>query len=159
MVMCMVGLEDFKNIKYTNEYCLHRSAEPKGGNEYESIKSSRVKYIEEEVAYWRKANQIHNWFVQNVQDGVDDCKEYYVGIDDVMNLLDACKQVKDDNSKAEELLPSASGFFFGNVEYDEWYFNDIDYTIEVLEGLLKETYKTKDGKEYFTGEIYYQSSW
>lgn len=31
MVMCMVGLEDFKNIKYTNEYCLHRSAEPKGG--------------------------------------------------------------------------------------------------------------------------------
>jgi len=76
-----------------------------------------------------------------------------------MNLLDACKQVKDDNSKAEELLPSASGFFFGNVEYDEWYFNDIDYTIEVLEGLLKETYKTKDGKEYFTGEIYYQSSW
>jgi hypothetical protein len=36
---------------------------------------------------------------------------------------------------------------------------DIDYTIEVLEGLLKETYKTKDGKEYFSGEFYYQSSW
>lgn len=131
----------------------------KGGNEYESIKPSRVKYIEEEVGYWRKANQIHNWFVQNVQEGVDDCKEYYVGLDDVMNLLDVCKQVKDDHSKAEELLPSASGFFFGNVEYNEWYFNDIDYTIEVLEGLLKETYKTKDGKEYLAGELYYQSSW
>jgi len=161
-----MGLDMYLSKKTYVKQWDHQSVEEKfevtvtkGGNEYESIKSSRVKYIEEEVAYWRKANQIHNWFVQNVQDGVDDCKEYYVGIDDVMNLLDACKQVKDDNSKAEELLPSASGFFFGNVEYDEWYFNDIDYTIEVLEGLLKETYKTKDGKEYFTGEIYYQSSW
>jgi hypothetical protein len=131
----------------------------KGGNAYESIKSSRVKYIEEEVAYWRKANQIHNWFVQNVQEGVDDCKEYYVGIDDVMNLLDVCKQVSVDVSKAQELLPPQSGFFFGGTEVDEYYMRDIDYTIEVLEGLLKETYKTKDGKEYFTGEIYYQSSW
>ena len=31
MVMCMCTLDDLKNIKYTNEYCLHRSAEPKGG--------------------------------------------------------------------------------------------------------------------------------
>ena len=26
-----------------------------------------------EAAYWRKANQIHNWFVENIQDGEDDC--------------------------------------------------------------------------------------
>ena len=32
----------------------------------------------EEVGYWRKANQIHKWFVDNVQDGVDDCGEYKV---------------------------------------------------------------------------------
>ena len=30
------------------------------------------------VAYWRKANAIHKWFVDHVQDGVDDCGEYYV---------------------------------------------------------------------------------
>ena len=29
--------------------------------------------IIEQVGYWRKANQIHNWFVENVQDGEDDC--------------------------------------------------------------------------------------
>ena len=26
-----------------------------------------------EVGYWRKANQIHNWFVENIQNGIDDC--------------------------------------------------------------------------------------
>lgn len=26
------------------------------------------------VAYWRKANAIHKWFVDNVQDGVDECQ-------------------------------------------------------------------------------------
>ncbi len=31
-----------------------------------------------EVGYWRKANQIHNWFVKNVQGGVDDCGYYGV---------------------------------------------------------------------------------
>ena len=28
-----------------------------------------VKEITYRVGYWRKANAIHNWFVQNVQDG------------------------------------------------------------------------------------------
>ena len=27
------------------------------------------------VGYWRKANAIHNWFVQNVQDGRDECQK------------------------------------------------------------------------------------
>ena len=29
-------------------------------------------------AYWRKSNQIHKWFVDNVQGGNDNCGEYYV---------------------------------------------------------------------------------
>src|SRR4051794_31057713 len=36
--------------------------------EYDSSWSS----IYEEVAYWRKANQIHNWFVEALHNGVDD---------------------------------------------------------------------------------------
>ena len=38
----------------------------------------RVKEVVIEAAYWRKANQIHNWFVENIQDGMDECKPHYV---------------------------------------------------------------------------------
>ena len=36
--------------------------------------------------YWRKANQIHNWMVNNVQDGNDDCGLYEVSIDHILEL-------------------------------------------------------------------------
>lgn len=119
-----------------------------GGKPLESIKANRVKYIEEEVGYWRKANQIHNWFVKNLQNGVDDCGEYYIEADELKKLLDACKKVQNDHSLAESLLPSASGCFFGTTDYDDWYFEQIKNTIDILEDALS------DGN-YF----YYSSSW
>ncbi len=30
------------------------------------------------VAYWRKNNAVHKWFVDNLNNGEDDCQEYYV---------------------------------------------------------------------------------
>ena len=50
--------------------------------------------IIEQVGYWRKANQIHNWFVENIQDGEDDC-DYHreVTKEDLEELLDVCKRV------------------------------------------------------------------
>lgn len=46
-----------------------------------------------EVAYWRKANQIHNWFVENVQDGMDDCGYYEVSRQQLQELLGDCRDV------------------------------------------------------------------
>lgn len=46
-----------------------------------------------EVGYWRKANQIHNWFVNNVQGGVDDCDYYEVSDNKLIELLERCKEV------------------------------------------------------------------
>ena len=114
-----------------------------------NIDPKKVKYIIEEAGYWRKANQIHRWFVQNVQGGEDDCGDYYVERNQLQELLDLCKIVQADHSKAEELLPSASGFFFGGTDYDEWYYNDIENTISVLEDALEDK----------NGEYYYTSSW
>ena len=102
------------------------------------------------VAYWRKANHIHVWFVKNVQNDVDDCGTYYVSREQLNTLLEICKEVMVDNSKAEELLPPQSGFF-GSTEIDEWYFRDIEYTISIIDKLKKHLPEN--------WSIYYHSSW
>ena len=127
----------------------------KQGEPVSHIKPKRVTYVIEEVGYWRKANHIHNWFVENVQDGKDDCGDYWVNKEDLEKLLSLCKQIVEDPSKAKELLPTRSGFFFGGTEYDEWYMNDVQRTIDILEEVLAEV----DERGYFHGEIYYSSSW
>jgi hypothetical protein len=119
------------------------------GGKPTNINTKNVKYIIEEAGYWRKQNQIHRWFVENIQNGTDDCGEYYVSKAHLETLLELCEKVKADNTLADELLPSASGFFFGGTEYDEWYFNGIDNTIDIL----------KEALEDENGEYLYSSSW
>lgn len=48
-----------------------------------------------EAGYWRKANQIHKWFVENVQEGEDDCKEYYVSREKLKELLGKVNRILD----------------------------------------------------------------
>ena len=50
--------------------------------------------IMDQVGYWRKANEIHNWFVENVQDGEDDCCYHREVTKQVLEkLLDVCNKV------------------------------------------------------------------
>lgn len=52
--------------------------------------------IMKQVGYWRKANQIHNFFVKNVQDGVDDCDYHNECTREILeDLLRTCKIVLD----------------------------------------------------------------
>lgn len=106
-----------------------------------------------EVAYWRKANAIHKWFVDNVQDGEDDCQAHReLTKQDLETLRDLCVKVKDDPDMAKELLPRQEGFFFGDTNYDDWYFEDIDNTIGQLEELLAD-------HDFANYRLYYVSSW
>lgn len=50
--------------------------------------------IYDEVAYWRKANQVHKWFVDHVQDGEDDCGNYEVTQEQLEDLLATCITIK-----------------------------------------------------------------
>ena len=88
--------------------------------------------------YWRKANQIHGWFVNNVQDGEDDCREYFVEKQKVKELLDLIKRILKDRrkEKAMELMPPKEGFFFGTYEIDSYYWEDLERTERELEELL-----------------------
>jgi hypothetical protein len=104
------------------------------------------------VMYWRKANAIHKWFVDNCQNGVDECQRSLVGFSQVKELLALCKKVKRYKKQAPELLPTSEGFFFGGTEYDDWYFSNIQQTIDGLEKLFKIP-------NIDSWDFYYQSSW
>ena len=121
----------------------------RGGFPYEKIDPEKISYITEQVAYWRKFNALHKWFVDNVQEGEDDCKEYHVSNEDLQNLLKTLEQIAENPEKASELLPTQGGFFFGGLEYDEDYMDNVRYTIDVIKKLLEEK----------SGNIYYTSSW
>jgi hypothetical protein len=88
------------------------------------------------VGYWRKANQIHKWFVDNIQEGVDDCGDYYVSRESLQDLRTLCQQVIDFRHLATDKLPPQSGFFFGSDKVDEHYFRDLEDTIKIIDGAL-----------------------
>jgi hypothetical protein len=60
---------------------------------FPEMKGSRLDYTIFEVGYWRKANAIHKWFVDNVQSGKDDCKGYYVSTKDLEKLKSVCEKI------------------------------------------------------------------
>lgn len=112
-------------------------------------------YVEMRAAYWRKANAIHRWFVENVQNGQDDCGKHFVSTEQLKTLLQLCKDVRAQPDRAPELLPTKIGFFFGPTEYGEYYFEDIANTIERLENVIN----VIEAAEPDYVNFYYYSSW
>lgn len=49
--------------------------------------------IFEQVADWSKANQIHAWFVNNIQNEIDDCSYYFVTKDNLLDLKEICEKI------------------------------------------------------------------
>lgn len=113
------------------------------------IEGHELKSVRAEAAYWRKANQIHQWFVDNVQDGRDECEEHFVSREQLQELVDLCKEAL--KTKDASLLPPQSGFFFGSTDIDEWYWGDLEQTVEMITKAL-EAFDDK-------WEFYYRSSW
>jgi hypothetical protein len=98
--------------------------------------ASPVKEVSIDAGYWRKANAIHDWFVRECQDGVDECKPHYVSRDQLRQLKESCEEVLIKRDKASELLPTTSGFFFGSTTYDKYYFDDLQATVEIVDRCL-----------------------
>lgn len=102
--------------------------------------------------YWRKANHIHHWFVQNVQDGRDECQPTELDADDLDTLIDLCQRVTVNHDLAPKLLPPQSGFFFGGTEIGDWYFEETEETAKDLKTRLDSIRETAD-------RFVYRSSW
>lgn len=109
----------------------------------------RITEVCADAFYWRKANHIHKWFVDNCQDGEDDCREYWVEHKQLVKLKELCESVLLNRDVG--LLPTEGGFFFGSTDYDEWYWSEIEETAKGLEKVLK----LDTGK----WDFYYRASW
>jgi len=170
-----------KNWKYMKDDERHTVTVTKGGK-LTRIKPERVSEIVEEVGRWRKANHIHKWFVDNVQDGNDDCKDYYVSGQQLTSLRDICREV----IKASELVDGkvTNGYHLdshgnrvaiqseGRVIKDAtvankllptqsgFFFGGTEYDEYYLQDVIDtEEMLTKLIEEDLNGDYYYSSSW
>lgn len=103
----------------------------------------------EQIGYWRKANAIHKWFVDNTQDGNDKCQESDVSIEQILVLYNLCKKVIKNPEKYSELLPMQEGFFFGSTEYSDYYLEYVKDTKKILKKCLNNPLE----------KYQYQASW
>lgn len=99
--------------------------------------------------YWRKANAIHAWFVDEVQGGVDECQEAIVHPEKLLQL----RELAAKSAKGEPALQPRGGFFFGSTDVDEWYVQDMERTVVELDRVIQ-TAARNGGCEFV-----YQSSW
>ena len=137
-----------------------------GTHNNKPIKLDKLKYLVFEEMYWRKVNWIHQWFVDNVQNGNDDCNTHYVSTEQIHELVKLCidvlKRLESEKSTAaqidiiNDMLPPQSGFFFGNSQLKtkediKYYIDSLKETISNLKHIKPENLQ---GDEYF-----YQASW
>ena len=129
-----------------------RDFEPKLTVKDIPVDVDKVAYIVENTITWRKANQIHNWFVEN---------------DLLEKLLDVCKKVWEVHENmgeyhvaddlAKTVLPTREGFFFGDTGYSEDYYKDVKDTIDALEPAIQDV---KDARAVGWFQWFeYDSSW
>ena len=110
-------------------------------------------YVDYCVAYWRKANAIHGWFVNTLAGGVDECQPIYVSLDKLIELRELANSVVLTPAMAGDILPTQSGFFFGSYDIDEWYISDMKNTVDMLDKIISSV----SPEDYPT--FFYQASW
>lgn len=138
--------------KPTETLQFRQIAEVSGMREFVNDDGYTGAYIEVPTYYWRKANWLHNYIIENHAGGVDECQPIELSPGDLRDLVDLCGDVLANKNKASALLPTSSGFFFGSTEYDDWYYESIEDTFVGLGKLLD---KLDEGEHYPV----YQASW
>ena len=137
------------NTRYSNPNQYAEIIKAIGAEEFpKSIYGSAI--VDIEIGYWRKANAIHGWFINDREDG---CEAIYVPRHNLKELRDTCRMLtltKDENL-AKKSLPPTSGFFFGDTDITEYYWEYVKDTAEMLENILVNIPDNWDFK--------YQASW
>lgn len=159
-----------KNWDYNETNPKHFVSVKKDGTLRSDIKPERVSYIVEEVAYWRKFNALHNYIVEKHAGGTDECQDIYIGLTDLEVIVETLKEVlkskptpegevDNDAPDPEDILPTSPGFFFGSTDYDEYYYQDVEDTIDVLQPLIDEVNRANEEHGMWGSEFVYRASW
>jgi hypothetical protein len=136
------------------------------------------------VAYWRKANAVHAWFVKNVQNGKDDCRRSYVVREQLETLVAECKKVLDSVETVEGDIDDGTTYYGdGRVEHHTvkgrviaqpaiaakvlptqggFFFGDTEYTEHYLRDLTDTVGQLRtvlDNPVFKGWAFYYRASW
>jgi len=71
------------------------------------------------VGYWRKANAIHKWFVDNIQDGKDKCQTTYVSKENLEKLKEICVKVLEFKNGKTKKQKVKIGYADGKDTFEE----------------------------------------
>jgi hypothetical protein len=118
--------------------------------------------MEVTVAYWRKVNAVHGWFVSELAAGRDECQEIPVTRENLQQLRDTCFEALSVpagvslTDHANEVLPPIPGFFFGATEVDEYYVRDLEDTMDQIDRVLSNLPADGEGWDW---NLTYQASW
>lgn len=86
-----------------------------------------------QIGCFRKVNCLINWVEENIGP-FENCVDIPMPKDKVILLKDTLNKVTQENS--DEVLPTKLGHFFGNVAYNEIYWEDIKELKEWVEEIL-----------------------
>lgn len=107
----------------------------------------------QEIGYFRKANFLRKWLIDNTGYKEDGNLIYHkLDKEDIGELLMIAAHVFTYPSVAEEFLPTQDGFFFGNTEYDEDYYYKVGCLIKTAAAILADTDWEKE-------DVYYHEWW
>lgn len=108
--------------------------------------------------YWRKANAVHGWFVENCQGGEDECERHDVHPEQLCQLAHLCEQAlaayrAGNLDEARALMTPRAGFFFGGTDLDDWWAENMAYSATEIRRVIEAAARI-GGCEFF-----YESSW
>ena len=136
-----------------------------------------------EVGYWRKANAIHNWFVEKVQNGVDECQVSLVVREQLKALLVVCREVRKSCELVSGMVCNGHRYSQNGIEtiYGDgkivenstvadrllptqsgFFFGGTDYDqyyVDKLDETIRIVQKVLDETDFEKDEIYYHASW
>ena len=139
----------YANRKVTGKVAISIKGQPV------KVAAKNIDSIITRVGYWRNANAVHHWFVNNYAGGIDDCTPICLNASDLIKLRNICQSILNlpsgakRNRQALKLLPPKDGPAFNSGKIDDRYYDDLELTVEILQDI------PEDDPEYYE----YRASW